>query len=149
MVGAMRKIFLWIHLVAAALVVIGVFVQVYLITSYFTGAGEDAVDTHEVLGFAFIHPLELIVFLASLGAYWRMWRWIGWSFLLILFGTVQIFLAPPDEDPASGWVHGLHGLFALFVALLAAYLFFRSKRELGLRRGPAARASAAPTQPRP
>src|ERR687897_3410092 len=129
----MRKAFLWIHLVAAGLVVIGVFLQVYLITSYFTGAGEDALDTHEVVGFAFIHPLELIVFLASLGAYWGMWRWVGWSFLLILFGTVQIFLAPPDEDPASGWVHGLHGLFALFVMVLAAVIFHHGKQQLRRR----------------
>ncbi len=145
----MKKIFLWIHSVAAALVVVGVFVQVYLITSYFAGAGEDAVDAHGVVGFMFIHALEAIVFLASLGAFWGVWRWIGWSFLLILFGTVQIFLAPPDDDPASGWVHGLHGLFALFVALLAFALFRRSRRELELMRDPVAGAGAAPPQPLP
>jgi hypothetical protein len=145
----MRKTFLWIHLVAAALVVVGVFLQVYLIASYFAGAGEDALDAHGIVGFMFIHALELIVFLASLGAYWGLWRWVGWSFLLILFGTVQIFLAPPDEDPASGWVHGLHGLFALFVALLAYALFRRSRREFALMREPAVPAGGAPTRPAP
>ena len=60
-----------------------------------------------------IHGSEAIVFLASLVAFWGLWKWIGWSFLLIVLGTVQIGLAPPDEDRASGWVHGLHGLGAL------------------------------------
>ena len=145
----MRRVFLWIHCVAAGLVVVGVFVQVYLITSYFTGAGEEALDAHGIVGFLFIHALEAIVFLASLGAFWGVWRWVGWSFLLILLGTVQIFLAPPEENPASGWVHGLHGLFALFVALLAYALFRRSRRELELMREPAAPAGAAPPPPHP
>ncbi len=145
----MRKIFLWIHSVAAALVALGIFVQVYLITSYAAGAGEDAVDAHEFVGFAIIHPLEAIVFLASLGAFWGLWRWVGWSFLLILFGTVQIFLAPPDEDPASGWVHGLHGLFALFVLVYAAFIAQRGVRDLGLWREPAAGAGVDTPPPLP
>jgi asparagine N-glycosylation enzyme membrane subunit Stt3 len=145
----MKKILLWINVAAAALVVVGVFAQVYFITSYFAGAGDNALDTHETVGFAVIHPLEAIAFLASIGAYWRAWRWIGWSFLLILFGTVQIILAPPDENPESGWIHGLHGLFALFVALLAAYIARNGWRKLRLTREPDADAGAAPAQPLP
>lgn len=143
----MKRASLWITTVAAALVAAGVFVQVYLITSYFTGAGENALDAHGFVGFAIIHPLELIAFLASLGAYWRAWRWVGWSFLLIVLGTVQIFLAPPDEDPASGWLHGLHGLFALFVLVLAAVIFHHGMRQL--RRGRAGAADTAPPRPMP
>jgi len=145
----MRTLFLWINTVAAALVVVGVFVQVYLITSYFAGAGDGAKDAHGVVGFLFVHGLEAITFLASLGAYWGRWRWVGWSFLLILFGTVQIFLAPSVEDPGSGWVHGLHGLFALFVALLAAYIARNGWRELRPRSAPAGGEGVAPARPLP
>lgn len=143
----MSRVFLWIATVAAGLVAVGVFVQVYLITAYFTGAGEAALDAHGFLGFSVIHVLEAIVFLASIGAWWRAWRWIGWSFLLVFLGTVQIFLAPPDDDPASGWVHGLHGLFALFVMVLAAVIFHHGLRRL--RRGRPAAAGAAPPPPLP
>jgi hypothetical protein len=134
----MRRAFLWINFVAASLVALLVFLQAYLITAYFTGAGEGALDAHGVVGFLFIHGLEAIVFLSALGGWWRRWMWLGLSFFLILFGTIQIFLAPPDEDPASGWVHGLHGLFALFVMVLAAAIAYRGAGELGLRRARAA-----------
>jgi hypothetical protein len=143
----MRRAALWIATVAAGIVAAGVFVQAYLITAYFTGAGESALDAHGFIGFAVIHILETVVFLASLAAWWRSWRWIGWSFLLIFLGTVQIFLAPPEDDPASGWVHGLHGLFALFVMVLAAVIFHHGMRQL--RRGRVAAAGAAPPPPLP
>jgi hypothetical protein len=119
-----------VHFIFASIVVIGVFFQVYFITAYVTGAGEGALDAHALTGGVIIHGSEAIVFLSSLVAFWGLWKWVGWSFLLLLFGTIQIFLSPPDEDPASGWVHGLHGLFALFVALLAAYLAYNDRRLL-------------------
>jgi hypothetical protein len=128
----MRRVFTWLNLVFATIVVIGVFTQVYLIASYFSGAGEDAVDAHGFLGFTVIHGAELLVFVTALVAFWRRWAWIGFNFFLILLGTVQIFLAPPDEDPASGWVHGLHGLLALFVLITAAVIAYRDLRWLGL-----------------
>ena len=145
----MRRVFLWINFVAASLVALLVFLQAYLITAYFTGAGEGALDAHGVVGFLFIHGFEAIVFLSALGAWWGAWKWLGLSFFLILFGTVQIFLAPPDEDPASGWVHGLHGLFALFVMVLAAVIAYRGAQELGLRRSPVARAGGDMPPPPP
>jgi hypothetical protein len=133
-----NRIFGWIVFVLSTLVVVGVFAQAYLITAYITGSGstrDNALDAHGFLGFAIIHPAEALAFLAALGAWWGAWRWIGFVFLLPLIGTVQIFLAPPDEDRASGWVHGFHGLLALVVMVLAAVVSHRSMRELGLRRG--------------
>jgi hypothetical protein len=121
--------------VAASIVVVGVFLQAYLITAYVAGAGDGALDAHGVLGFAVIHLSELVVFLTALGAFWKRWGWIGFNFFLFVLGTAQIFLAPPDEDPASGWVHGLHGLFALFVLVVAAIIVHRDMKELGLRSG--------------
>jgi len=132
----MKRILLWINFVAACVVVVGVFLQVYFITAYFTGE-EGALDAHSVLGFLVIHGAEAIVFLTALGAFWKRWRWIGISFFLLLLGTVQIFLAPPDEDPASGWVHGFHGLLALFVLITAAIIAHHGMKELGLRATPA------------
>ena len=81
------------------------------------------------------------MFLSSLVAFWGLWRWVGWSFLLIACGTVQIFLAPPDDDRMSGWIHGLHGLCALLVFLLAAYL---AHRDAAAARADRARADSAP-----
>lgn len=121
----------WLNLVFASLIVIGVFVQAYLIASYAMGAGEDALDAHGLVGGLVIHGSELLVFLTSLVAFWGMWRWIGVNFGLFVLGTVQIFLLPPDENPGSAWVHGLHGLFALFVLVYAAYI---AKRDLQLLR---------------
>jgi hypothetical protein len=145
----MRRIFLWINVVLATLITVGVFVQAYLITAYAAGAGEDALDAHGFLGFAIIHPAELLVFLTAFGAWPRAWRWIGFTLFLIVLGTVQIFLAPPDEDPASGWVHGFHGLLALIVMVTAAVIAYRGIRDLGFRRERGGDAGAAPPQPLP
>jgi hypothetical protein len=135
----------WINFIFATIVVIGVFFQVYFITAYFTGAGEGALDAHGFVGGAVIHPSELIVFLSGLVAFWGIWKWVGWSFGLILLGTIQIILAPPDKDPESGWVHGLHGLFALFVLVLAAVIAHHDMRLLGLK----GRVKASPSAPPP
>src|SRR5687768_4576137 len=142
----MKRTFLWINVLLSTLIVLLIFAQAYFITAYVTGAGESALDTHGFLGFAIIHPAELIVFLTAFGAWPRAWRWIAFTFFLFVLGTVQIFLAPPDEDPASGWVHGFHGMLAILVMITAAVIAHRGMRDLGLRRGPAARASAEPTQ---
>jgi hypothetical protein len=143
----MKRTLLWLHFLLAALITLLVFLQAYLITAYVSGAGEDALDAHGVVGFLFIHGAEALVFLTALVAWWRNWAMIGLSAFLIVFGTVQIFLAPPDEDPASGWVHGLHGLFALLVAVTAAYIAWRDAAALGLRRPAAGDVGTAPPRP--
>jgi len=130
----MRRAFLWINLVLASLVVVGIFFQAYSITAYVGGAGTGALDAHEFMGFAIIHPAELFVFLTAFGAWPRAWRWIGFTFFLIVLGTVQIFLAPDSGNPSNGWLHGLHGLLALAVMVTAAVIAHRALRDLGLRR---------------
>jgi hypothetical protein len=126
-----NRVATWLNLVFASIMVIGVFVQAYLIASYAMGAGESALDAHGFVGGLLIHASELLVFLTAIVAFWRMWRWIAINFGLFVLGTVQIFLLPPDDDPGSPWVHGLHGLFALFVLVYAAYI---AKRDLRLLR---------------
>jgi len=144
----MRRTFLWINFVLASLIVLLIFAQAYFITAYVTGE-EGALDWHSFLGFAIIHPAELLVFLTAFGAWPRAWRWIGFTFFLFVLGTVQLFLAPPEEDPASGWVHGFHGLLALLVLVTAAVIAHRGMRDLGLTRGRGGDAGTAPPQPLP
>jgi hypothetical protein len=122
------RAFLWANLVLAVLVAVGVFVQVYLIASYFFGAGQDALDAHKDLG-GVVHIVEVLVFLTAIGGYWRRWGEIGLSFTLAVIGTVQLGLADGDD-----WVGGLHGVFALLVLILAAVIAHRTMRALGLGR---------------
>lgn len=145
----MRRTFLWINFVLASLIVVLIFLQAYFITAYVAGAGDSALDAHGLTGFLFIHAAELLVFLTAFGAWPRAWRWIGFTFLLFALGTVQIFLAPPEEDPASGWIHGLHGLLALVVMVMAAVIAHRGMRDLGLTRGRSGDADAVPPRPLP
>jgi hypothetical protein len=134
----------WVNFVFASIIVVGVFLQAYFITAYVTGAGEGALDAHGFTGGLVIHGSELIVFISALVAFWRAWGWISVNFGLFVFGTIQIFLAPPDDDPASGWVHGLHGLFALIVLVWAAWIAYRDMQLLGLRGGGEATATETP-----
>jgi len=125
----MRRTFRWISLALAVIVVVGVVVQVYLIASWIFGES-GALDAHQTIGGAVVHPAEVFVFLASFGAWWKVWRNIAVSFGLALLGTVQVFLVGDVQDPGSGYVHGLHGGLALFVAALAAYIARRELRAL-------------------
>ena len=134
----MRRTFLWIKFVLASLIVVLIFLQAYFIASYAMGAGEDALDAHGLTGFLFIHASELLVFLTAFGAWPRQWRWIAVTFGLFVLGTIQIFLVPGEDDTvssSSAWVHGLHGLLALFVLVYAAFIAHRGMRDLGLRGG--------------
>jgi hypothetical protein len=138
----------WLNLVFASIIVVAVFLQAYLIASYAMGAGEDALDAHGIVGGLVIHASELLVFLTALVAFWGLWRWILVNFGLFVLGTIQIFLLPPDDDPASPWLHGLHGLFALFVLTYAAYIAYRDWRYLGLGRSRGV-VAPGPTPPAP
>ena len=132
-----RQIASWVNFVTAAAVVLGVFLQVYFIASYASGA-EDALSAHKDVG-GVVHLIEVVVFLAAIVAFWGAWREIGLNFSLPLIGTIQLALAPStDGDPGNGWVHGFHGLLALFVLIIAAVIAHRGMRALGLRQRTAA-----------
>jgi hypothetical protein len=126
-----RRVFLWIVMVTAALVVLGVFLQAFSIAAYARGAGSGALDMHETVGFI-THSVEIVVFLAAIGAFWRDWWRIGLALLLPVIGTIQVFLIGDTEEP-GGWVNGLHGLLALVVLLLAAVLGWEGVRPLWRR----------------
>ncbi|HWG56227.1 MAG TPA: hypothetical protein VNT58_06855 [Gaiellaceae bacterium] len=125
----MRRVFLWLQLVFATIVIVGVWLQVYLIASFFFGA-DGALDAHETVGYTAVHFAEILAFLTGIGAWWRNWGRVGHSFGLALVGTVQIFLTGAEE-----WVGGLHGLLALVVLVMAVTLAKWATEELGFRRG--------------
>lgn len=126
----MKRVFLWISAIAASLVATGVILQLYFIASYISGA-EDAVDAHTAVG-GIVWLLEIVVLISGLVAYWGVWRKAGVSIALPILGTIQILFAPPNEDPASGWIHGFHGGLAIFVFLLAAGIAYRDLKALGV-----------------
>jgi len=123
-----RRIFTRLRFLLAALVVIGVFVQAYLIAAYAFGE-VDARDAHESVGLG-VHGIETLVFLAALGASWGSWGTVGLALALPVIGTIQVGLADRDGLDASGWVHGLHGLLALVVLVIATIITHRDARAL-------------------
>jgi hypothetical protein len=114
----------WLHLTFASAIVLGVFLQVYLIGSYIFGAGQGALDAHRAVGFALQGP-ELFVLLTALIA-WLPRIDLLFSFLVAVVGFVQAFLASTRE-----WVGGLHPLLALVLLSLAATLALRGIRRHG------------------
>lgn len=113
-------------MVVAALVVVGVWLQVYLIAAHLFGA--DALDLHESLG-EIMRGLVVLVFLAALGAWWRDWGKIGHAFGLAAVVMIQIALTGGER-----WVGGLHGLLALVVLVMALFIAKDDADELGLKR---------------
>lgn len=108
----------WAHLAFSLAIVLGVFVQVYLIGSYIFGAGQGALDAHRTTGFALQGP-ELFVLLAALIA-WLPRIDLLLSFLVAIVGFVQAGLASAHQ-----WIGGLHPLLALVLLSLAATLALR------------------------
>jgi hypothetical protein len=115
-----RRVFLWLYLISAALVVAGVLLQAFSIAAYVRGAGPDALDLHKTGGFV-THSIEIVVFLTALVAFWGGWRLIAFALLLPVIGTIQVVLIGDTDEPGT-WINGLHGLFALVVLLLAVAL---------------------------
>jgi hypothetical protein len=112
----------WAHLALSLAIVLGVFVQVYLIGAYIFGAGQGALDAHETAGFT-VDGFEVLVFVSALIA-WVPGRDLVLSLLLAVVGTVQVALASEHR-----WVGGLHPLLALVVLTLAATLARRAIRR--------------------
>jgi hypothetical protein len=109
----------WAHLACAALVVVGVVAQVYLIGAYVFGAGQDVLEAHRQVGFT-THAVECLVLVAALVA-WLPRTDLLLSLALAVLGTAQIALAS-----AHAWTGGLHPLLALVVLGLAAQLARRA-----------------------
>jgi hypothetical protein len=129
----MRRLFIWLSLLLAAAVIVGLVLQLYFIAAWIFGSG-GALDAHKNVGTFVVHPLEIFAFVAALIGWWRAWGNVLWSLALPILGTVQIFFVGDLQDPGNGWVHGLHGGLVLFVAAIAAIIVRREVDTLGLRR---------------
>ena len=127
----MRRALVWISFALSIVVLVGIVLQLYFIAAWAFGES-GALDAHKVVGGAVVHPAEVLIFLVALGAWWRQWRDIGWSFALAVVGTAQVFFVGDLQEPGSGWVHGLHGGLVIFVVALAAIIARRDARVLGL-----------------
>jgi hypothetical protein len=119
----------WLHLTFASAIVLGVFLQVYLIGSYIFGAGQGALDAHRTVGFALQGP-ELFVLLTALIT-WLPRIDLLLSFLVAIVGFIQAFLASAHQ-----WIGGLHPLLALVLLSLAATLALRAVGRLRDARHP-------------
>lgn len=139
----MRLVFRWLHLILAAIVVVGVWLQVYFIAAYFFDA-EAARDVHELLGYSVVHPAEILAFLVAFGAWPRDWGKIGHSFGLAALGTIQIALTGGDA-----WIGGLHGVLALAVLVMAVFIVKWNAEALGLMGGRRAELVGAEPPPPP
>jgi hypothetical protein len=110
----------WVHLGLVGLVVLGVFVQVYLIGAYVFGAG-DALEAHRAVGFT-VHACEVLVLVAALVAWLpRADLWL--SLALAVGGTIQLSLASAGD----AWVGALHPLGALLVLVVGWALLTRAR----------------------
>jgi Family of unknown function (DUF6220) len=124
-VTTFRRIARTAHPLAAATVVLLVFVQVYLIAAYIFGEA-GALETHMMLG-RIVVLLELIVLLTAVIG-WRSERSEIWmSAALFLVGALQASLAKDIGN--SPWVHALHGMFALVVLVLSSLITVRTWRQ--------------------
>jgi hypothetical protein len=130
-----QRIGLWGTFVFAALAVVGMAVQVYLIGGFIFGQ-TGWLDTHKDLGML-THLFYVLTFLAALVAAWPNWRATAWPFLLALIGSVQAFLAAGgDVGGDNGALHAFHAALVPIVLLIALLIAWRAYTALGLGTGP-------------
>ena len=126
-----QRIGLWGTFIFAALAVVGMGVQVYLIAGVIFG--EDWIDAHKSLGML-VHLFYILTFVAALVAAWPNWRATGLSFTLALIGSVQAFLAAAGDigsgDNAA--VAAFHGALVPIVFVIALVIAWRAYTALGL-----------------
>ena len=100
-----QRIGLWGTFVFAALAIIGMGLQVYLIGGFIFGQN-GWLDTHKDLGML-VHLFYILTFLSALLAAWPNWRATGWAFALAVVGSIQAFLAGGgDVGGDNGALHG-------------------------------------------
>ena len=123
---------LWGVFIFAALSVIGMAVQVYLIGGFIFGE-TDWLDTHKDVGML-VHLFYVLTFVSALVAYWRNWNAMTWPFVLAVIGSVQAFLAGGGNVGGdNGALHAFHAALVPIVFLIAIYIAVRSWRELQAR----------------
>jgi hypothetical protein len=125
-----RRIGLWGTFIFAALVAIGMGIQVYLIAA--TIFGEDWLDAHKTFG-KVTHGFYILTFLSALLAAWPNWRTTTWPFILAVLGSIQAFLAfDGDVGGDNGAIHAFHGALAPIVFAISLWIIWQAYTALGL-----------------
>jgi hypothetical protein len=138
-----QRIGLWGMFIFAALSVIGMGLQVYLIAGFIFGEN-GWLDTHKDLGML-VHLFYILTFLSALLAAWPNWRATGLAFSLAVIGSIQAFLAGGgDVGGDNAALHAFHGALVPLVFLIALIVGWRAYAALGLR---SAGPSPGPSQP--
>jgi hypothetical protein len=121
---------LWLVLAGGAITVVGVLIQAFTIAAYARGAGEGALDAHG--GFSMlVHIGQLLIVIGVIWAFWGNWTAVGLAVAFLVLCVAQLaFLG--DTEEAGGWVNGLHGMLALVILLVGAWVFSLARRRLGL-----------------
>lgn len=125
-----QRLGLWGTFIFAALAVVGMLVQVYLIGGFLFGE-TGWLQTHRDLG-KLVHLFYLLTFVAALVGALPNWRSTGWPFALAAVGTVQAFLAGGSgfEHGSDGALHAFHAALVPIVFVIAALIAWRSWQEL-------------------
>jgi hypothetical protein len=120
---------LWGTFVFAALAVIGMVIQVYLIGGFLFGE-TGWLDTHKDLG-KLVHLFYVLTFVSALIGLWPNWRATGWPFALAVLGSIQAFLAGGGNVGGdNGALHGLHAGLVPIVFVIALVIAWRTWQEL-------------------
>jgi hypothetical protein len=125
-----QRLGLWGTFVFAALAVVGMVIQVYLIGGFLFGE-TGWLSTHRDLG-KLVHLFYVLTFVAALVAAWPNWRSTGWPFALAAVGTVQAFLAGGSgfEHQENGALHAFHAALVPIVFVIALLIAQRAWKTL-------------------
>jgi len=124
-----ERIGLWGTSIFAALAVIGMLIQVYLIGGFIFGQ-DGWLDTHKDLGML-VHLLYVLTFVSALVGAWPNWRSTTWPFALAVVGSVQAFLAGGgDVTGDNGALHAFHAALVPIVFVLALVIALRAWKSL-------------------
>jgi hypothetical protein len=131
-----QRIGLWGTLIFAALAIVGMFVQVYLIGGFIFGE-TDWLDTHKDLGML-VHLFYVLTFISALVAAWPNWRATAWPFALAVVGSIQAFLAGGGNVGGdNGALHAFHAALVPIVFVLALMIAWRAWSRLQATAEPA------------
>ena len=124
-----QRIGLWGTFIFAALAVVGMFIQVYLIGGFIFGEA-GWLDTHKDVGML-VHLFYVLTFISALVGLWPNWRATGWPFALAVVGSIQAFLAGGGNVGGSDApLHAFHAALVPIVFVLALMIGWRAWSSL-------------------
>jgi len=116
----------YLYLVLASLVLLGIFLQGFLIGAFLFAGAVWGRDAHSVLGLVLL-VLALLLALAGLLAQVSSWMKI-WGFLLFVLVLIQIVLGSLGDS--APLLAALHPANAMLLFGLSLYLIFRIRQVM-------------------